>query len=102
MDIAVLGSEHFVAGFRLAGIQKTFISDGKAQERVHRALEDKDIGILIMNAQEYDTLDEKTKDRVMTNVQPTVIVLSHDVSAEESLRTMIIRALGIDLWGKNV
>lgn len=100
MEIGVIGNEHFVAGFQLAGVRKTYVVNGYPMETVHQAMRDSDIGILIMNADDYEKLDGKLKEKVLTQVSPTVIVLSHDVSAEESLRAMIIRALGIDLWSK--
>lgn len=102
MDVAVLGSEHFIAGFQLAGVRKAFQSEGRVGEAFHEAMEDREIAIVIMNGDDYQQLDDRSKERAMTQVQPTVIVLSHDVSAEESLRMMIVRALGIDLWGKGV
>ncbi|MBI4020634.1 MAG: V-type ATP synthase subunit F [Candidatus Aenigmarchaeota archaeon] len=101
MDIGVVGDEHFVAGFRLAGIRKTFIPAGgkSVTDAFRRAAEDRDIGLLIMHSRDFASLDEKSRERAMTQVQPTVILLSHDISAEESLRMMIVRALGIDVWG---
>ncbi|MBI4896276.1 MAG: V-type ATP synthase subunit F [Candidatus Aenigmarchaeota archaeon] len=100
MEIGVLGNEHFVAGFQLAGIRKLYVIDNNAKEKFNEAIVDPDLGILIMHSDEFNQLDEKSKDRALIQVQPTVIVLSHDVSTEESLRMMIIRAMGIDLWEK--
>lgn len=100
MEIAVLGNEHFVAGFQLAGIRKTYISGQNVQDTFRKAVGDQDIGILIMDNEDFEKLDEKHQEQAMTQIQPTVVLLSHDVSTEDSLRLMIIRALGIDLWKK--
>ena len=61
-------------------------------------MERKDIGILIMDNKDFELLNERLKEKAMTQVQPTVVVLSYDVSAEENLRLMIKRSLGIDVW----
>lgn len=100
MEIGIIGDEHFTAGFQLAGVRKAYIANGDIIEKFNVASQDREIGILIMNSKDFEGLDEKSRERAMTQVQPTVIVMSHDVSAEQSLRLMIIRALGIDLWGK--
>ena len=101
MEIVAIGDEHFVTGFELAGVRHTFVVDRtNASETFERIMENDDIGIVVMDNTTYDMLSERLKERAMTQVKPTVVVLSHDVSAEENLRLLIKRALGIDLWGK--
>ena len=99
MEIAVLGNEHFVIGFEMAGIRNAFVA-GKEDinKRFEEIMERKDTGILIMDNKDFESLSERLKEKALTQVQPTVVVLSHDVSAEENLRLMIKRSLGIDLW----
>lgn len=101
MDIGVVGNEHFVAGFELAGVRKTYVAGDQVTETFMQASQDPDVGILIMDADEYEKMDDRAKDQALTQVKPTVVLLSHDESGEESLRMMIMRALGIDLWSKN-
>lgn len=100
MDIAVWGDEHFILGFQSAGVKHAF----RAEQDVHRTFESimqrDDIGLLIMENTAFERLPERLKERALTQVRPTVIVLSHDVSAEENLRLMIRRSLGIDVWNK--
>lgn len=100
-EIAVMGSEYFTLGFQSAGVRNVFIVD---RQNINRTFEEamgrKDIGILIMNNKDFETLNERLKEKALVQVKPTVVILSHDVSAEENLRIMIKRSLGIDLWDK--
>ncbi len=99
MEIVVVGDEYFVTGFSAAGIKKAFVADdaGKIFEDL---MAREDIGIVITDKSTFDTLNERMKEKAMTQVRPTVVILSHDVGGEENLRLMIKRSLGIDLWGQ--
>lgn len=100
-EIAVMGDEYFALGFQAAGVKNVHVVDkNTANRKFEELMERKDIGILIMNNICFDMLSERLKERAWTQVRPTVVVLSHDISAEENLRIMIKRALGIDLWSK--
>ncbi|MCK5548449.1 MAG: V-type ATP synthase subunit F, partial [Thermoplasmata archaeon] len=49
MEVAVVGSEEFVLGFRLVGIRKVIsCPDDKLEERINDVLRDKDVGILVL------------------------------------------------------
>lgn len=101
MEIGVLGTEHFVRGFEIAGVKHTFVVNKENINKIfEEVMERDDIGILIMDNNDFEMLNEKLKEKALTQVQPTVVVLSHDISAEENLRIMIKRSLGIDIWGK--
>ncbi len=99
MEIAVVGDEYFVTGFQAAGVKNTFIADD-----ANRVFEDimgkENIGVVITEKRTFDTLSERLKEKAMTTVKPTVVILAHDVGGEENLRIMIKRSLGIDLWSK--
>ncbi|MBU0953066.1 MAG: V-type ATP synthase subunit F [Nanoarchaeota archaeon] len=100
-NIAIVGDEYFVVGFQLAGVKRTVIADeATINKKLEAVLDRKDIGIVIMQHTDFEKLNQRLKDRAMTQVKPTVVVLSHDTSAEENLRLMIKRSLGIDLWSK--
>ncbi len=100
-EIAVMGSEYFTLGFQSAGVRNVFVVD---KQNINRNFEEvmgrKDIGIVIMNNDDFLNLNERLREKALVQVQPTVVILSHDVSAEENLRIMIKRSLGIDLWEK--
>ncbi len=100
-EIAVMGDEYFTLGFQAAGVRNAFIvSKENINRKFEEAMERKDIGILIMNNDDFRMLNERARERALVQVKPTVVILSHDVSAEENLRIMIRRSLGIDLWNK--
>jgi len=96
-----MGSEYFVLGFQSAGVRQAFVV---TKENINRQFEEvmqrKDIGILVMNNDDFQMLNERLKERALVQVKPTVVILSHDISAEENMRLMIRRSLGIDLWEK--
>ncbi len=100
MDIVTVGDEGFVLGFEVAGIKHSYRTDkGKDANNVFEdLLRNSDIGIAITEKKTFDMLSERMKERVMTSVKPTFVVLSFDVGAEENLKMMIKRSLGVDLW----
>lgn len=96
-----MGSEYFTLGFQAAGVRHAFVVTKETiNKQFEEVMESKDIGILIMNNDDFQMLNERSKERALVQVRPTVVILSHDISAEENLRVMIRRSLGIDLWGK--
>lgn len=99
MEIAVMGDEHFVTGFYIAGVSKGFVVE---KETVNKTFESimgsEQIGIVVTEKKTLDMLTERNREIAMTKVRPTVVTLSHDVQAEENLRLMIKRSLGVDLW----
>lgn len=100
-ELAVVGDEYFVLGFQLVGVQKGFIVDKRtATSTLEQVLDRDDLGIVITNSATFAHLSERLKERAMVQVRPTVVVLSHDVSAEQNLRLLIRRALGIDVWAQ--
>ena len=73
MEIAVVGSEEFVVGFRLAGIKKVFgVPPEKLQDTILELMEQKDIGILAVNTKDLERLPQQFTDRVMNSVDPVV------------------------------
>jgi vacuolar-type H+-ATPase subunit F/Vma7 len=63
-------------------------------------MEKHNIGIVLTDKKIFEMLNDRLKEKTMTQVKPTVVVLSHDLGGEENLRHMIKRSLGIDLWNK--
>ncbi len=97
MEIAVMGDEYFVTGFQVTGVKNAFVAED-ANKVFEEIMAREDIGILITEKNTYGMLSERLKEKAMTQVKPTVVILSHDVGGEENLRLMIKRSLGIDLW----
>ena len=57
MEIAVIGSDEFTLGFRLAGIRRVFVANSENyQEKILEALSQSTIGILAVDAKDLDNL----------------------------------------------
>jgi V/A-type H+-transporting ATPase subunit F len=94
--IAAVGGEEFVVGFRLAGVKKTITADpGEFQQRLEGVLADKDVGILIVPAQELAKLPPSVRRRAVDSIDPVVIQIGE---GEDDLREKVKRAIGIDLY----
>ncbi len=96
MEIAVVGSEDFVVGFRLAGIKKVYgVPPEKLQETIVSLMEQRDIGILAVHTTDLEQLPQHLKDRMMGSVDPVVIPVGEE---EGDIRDKVRRAMGIDLY----
>lgn len=100
-QIAVVGSEQFTLGFRLAGIRRIWNvqdpQDTKGLERAAlQARQDPDVSILIMETGALSKLDGRLRHELVSAVRPTLVA----VGAEEdnTLREKIKQAVGVDLW----
>ena len=99
MEFGVIGDEEFVMGFKLLGIKKNkkIINDHQFEEYLSDMFKDKEVGIIIIQPEYYNTLSNKAKLRVDTSVKPTVIVLGLKLS--DILRDKIKHVIVVDLWG---
>jgi V/A-type H+-transporting ATPase subunit F len=96
MQIAVIGSEEFVLGFRLAGIRRVFVADEDNYQKVMaEAMADEDIGILAVDAKDLGYLPTNIRVRVTDSIQPVVVPVGGD---ESDLREKVKRAIGVDLY----
>ena len=99
MEIAVIGNSEFILGFRLAGIRKTYAAenDEKLNDYVTQALQDGEVGILVLRSSDMERLPRKVRITLENSVKPTVIAIGGDEGGE-SLREKIKRSVGVDLW----
>lgn len=96
MEIAVVGSEEFVTGFRLAGIRRVeTTTEQTLLATVVKLLDEADVGILAIHETDLDKLPQQLRARMMDSVDPVVIPVG---SAEGDMRDKIRRAIGIDLY----
>lgn len=96
MDIAVIGSDEFVLGFRLAGLRRVFVATPENyQEVLLKAMEEPDIGVLAADGKDLELLTPQVKTRVMDSIQPVVVPVG---SGETDLREKVKRAIGVDLY----
>jgi V/A-type H+/Na+-transporting ATPase subunit F len=97
LGVAVIGSSEFILGFQMAGIRNTFEVDLDPYRKMKELMARDDIGIIITEEPLMKNLDEHDRNEIESSVKPVVIVLSEQASSE-SLRKMIRKSIGIDLW----
>ena len=98
MEIGVVGDDLFTIGFRLVGIEKWYHvnEDNTVDSAVREALENKDLGILVIHDKDWNKLEASFRKKLSNSVKPTVIAIGSEV--DEGLRDRIKTAIGVDLW----
>jgi V/A-type H+-transporting ATPase subunit F len=98
MEIAVIGKSDFTTGFRLAGIRKVYdvASEKDLEEKVRQCMNDGDVGIVVLYADDVKKLPAQLLKTVDESVEPTFIAIGG--REESGLRDKIKRAIGVDLW----
>jgi len=94
-EIAVIGSEEFRLGFKLAGVQKTFSSEN-FETRIKDLLNDSEIGILVTEESLIQASNKKVRKMIEGSVDPVVIGLSEEAESER-LQEKIRKAIGADI-----
>jgi len=97
MEIAVLGTDDFVTGFSLAGVKNTFTVKESFDSTINSVLENKEIGVIVVEQEEMDKMNVKTKRTLEKLITPVLITLSSK-GKETDLRELIKRTVGVDLW----
>jgi len=95
LEIAAAGNAEFTLGFKLSGVKKIY--DLK-KTPVKELLADKDIGILILNRSDFVELPEHLQQQVQNSTRPVAVVVSKEGGAEENMRKLIKKSIGVDLW----
>lgn len=96
-NIAVVGSEEFTLGFRLAGIEKSYVPEN-FDEKIAECIEKDSLGIIITEEKLISEASKKTQNLIETSVDPIVIGLSEEAESER-LQQKIKRAIGADITG---
>ncbi|HEY9246155.1 MAG TPA: V-type ATP synthase subunit F [Candidatus Methanoperedens sp.] len=98
MEIAVVGHNDFVIGFRLAGIRKIYdTTSDNIEEKIQGLLNDKTIGILVINYEDLRKLSQHMQKILDDSVEPTVIAIGGK-GESTNLRDKIKQSVGVDLW----
>ena len=95
MEIAAVGNDDFVTGFALAGVRHVFSAENNLDEKVEEALKNPDIGVLVMEENQFQSLSNKNKKMLERLVKPVLVLISAEGS---DIRNRIKKSLGIDLW----
>jgi len=105
-EIAVVGTAEFTTGFRLAGVREfrnvpEEEKDDDLDAVVEDVLDESDVGIVVMHADDLDYLSRTVRERVETSVEPTVVTIGGGAGGSSGLRDQIKRAIGIDLMAQD-
>lgn len=96
MEIAVVGSEEFVTGFRLAGIRKVYsVTPDTLLDTLIKVLDEESVGILAVHTKDLEKLPHQLRTRMMASVDPVVIPVGEE---EGDMRDKVRKAMGIDLY----
>ena len=97
MELAVVGRDDFVLGFKLAGVRKVYGVEPEGFEpKVNEVVADPDVGILVVSTDDLRRLSPGARKRLETVPRPVVIAVG--AQEEEDLRAKVKRAIGVDLF----
>ncbi len=97
MEIAAVGRDDFVQGFKLVGVRKAVSATREDLEsKIGAVLDDPDVGILILDTADMKALSNTMRRRLDTAARP--VVISVGATEDEDLRTKVKRAIGVDLF----
>lgn len=96
MEIAVIGSDEFTLGFRLAGVRKVFVADKETyQEKLQEVMADANVGILAVNAEDLQNLPAMYRSKVMESISPVIVPVG---GSQSDLRERVKQVIGVDLY----
>lgn len=95
--IAVLGGSEFTVGFQLAGIKDTIESSNNPINDIENLKSRKDIGIVVVDEKILENLEQHQRIDIEDSVDPVFIPVSAKAE-QDSLRRLIKRSIGVDLW----
>ena len=97
MEIAAVGRDDFVQGFKLVGVRQAIpATKDDLEKRIAAVLDDADVGILVLDTADMKSLSNAMRRRLETAARPVVIAVG--ATEDEDLRTKVKRAIGVDLF----
>ena len=97
MEIAAVGRDDFVQGFKLVGVRRAVATTKEEIERkLAEILDDPEVGILVLDTADMKGLSHTMRRRLETVARPVVIGVG--ATEDEDLRTKVKRAIGVDLF----
>lgn len=102
--VVVLTDPETADGFRLAGVETMTASEpGDAQKQLNKLLEREDVGVIAINDELMDQIDERTREHIEKLYRPIVVampsVATQDSGEERSARLarLIRKAVGFEI-----
>ncbi len=105
--IVVVGSKELSLGAKLAGVVETHAPENmdEAEKELEADMKKDDVGILIVTSKIAKAIrNRKLKEELSISTMPLVVEIpdyDEQTTYEETLRTLIMRAIGIDV-GANI
>lgn len=97
MEIAAVGRDDFVQGFKLVGVRRAVTSSPEEiEKKIAVVLDDPEVGILVLDTADMKILSNSMRRRLETVARPVVIAVG--AAEDEDLRTKVKRAIGVDLF----
>ena len=99
VEIAVVGSEEFVTGFRLAGVRKVYEVTGDSLElerKLSEVMRDGEVGIVVVMDADFRKISPALRAEMSESVEPVVVAIGK--IEEVDLKEKIKRVVGVDLW----
>lgn len=98
-QVAVLGSNEFILGFRLAGIGRAFELGEQPDMTIRELMSNDEIGLIILQEESLSRLSEETREKVSSSISPVFLTITEEDTNEE-MRKLIKKSIGVDLWDK--
>ena len=96
MEIAAVGSDAFIIGFRLAGIDNVFSTTTETMESTLKKVRaEGHYCIIIVHDHEVDHISKATKEFMMQSIKPVFIQIGGE---EGELRNKVKATIGVDLY----
>ena len=97
VKIAVVGSNEFVVGFRLAGVRDVFEVTSNYFNELKNFKNKKEIGVVVVDEKIMENLEPHQRLDIEASVEPVFISVSTKVE-QDSLKRLIKKSIGVDLW----
>ena len=98
MELAVIGGSAFTLGFGLSGVRTIRNVEGDASMAFRELMARPEIGIVLTDQITLDQLPEHIRQGIQASVKPVIVVVSTGEGAQDALRKMIKKSIGVDLW----
>src|SRR3989442_14672848 len=96
MEIAAVGRDDFVQGFKLVGVRRAITSSREEiEKKIAAVLDYPEVGILVLDTADMKGLSNSVRRRPETVA--AAVVIAAGAAGDEDLRTKVKPAIGVDL-----
>ncbi|MBI2129665.1 hypothetical protein HYU07_05480 [Candidatus Woesearchaeota archaeon] len=98
-QISAIGTSEFVSGFQLAGVKKIIEARKDPMNQIRELAQDKEMSIVVIDEKTLNSLESHDRVFVEDCIKPVFVPLSME-AAQENLKRLIKKSIGVDLWKK--